>query len=326
MTGTTHPAQGKKRLRPPAPAVFAALLAGLLLAMGMGRHPAGPGAAPADAAPTFADSLAEYRADREARLRNPEGWLTVAGLFWLEPGDNVFGSNPDNAVVLPAGAAPARAGVLRLEDGEVTLRPDPGVDLRIDGEPAGERRLASDATGDPDRVTLGRLTFWVIERGDRIAIRLRDPEAELLENFTGVDFYPPDPSSRVIGWFHSYGEPHRRPMENMVGTIDTVLVPGIVLFTLDGADCSLLPVVDDPADSSFFFVFSDATSGNETYGGGRFLSARLAPRDRVVLDFNRAYNPPCAFNPYTTCPLPLPENRLSVAVRAGEKAYAGHGH
>ncbi len=335
MTGRPVPARGTSRPRRALAALVAFAALTLLPALPgdipqgtSGAWPAllAPAAAAGASAPGFADSLAEYRESRVARLRDPNGWLTIAGLFWLEPGENSFGTDPANTVVLPAGTAPARAGVFVLADGKVTVRPDPGADLRLDGEPVGERTLATDADGSPDRLTLGRLTFWVIARGERFAIRLRDPEAALLKNFAGVDFFPPDPDYQVVGWFHSYGDPQRVPMENMVGTVDTVLVPGIVLFTLDGADCSLVPVVDDPADSNFFFVFSDATSGDETYGAGRFLSATLAPRDRVVLDFNRAYNPPCAFNPYTTCPLPLPENRLPVPVRAGEKAYAGDGH
>ena len=156
---------------------------------------------------------------------------------------------------------------------------------------------------------------------------MRDPQAELRKNFAWLDFYPPDLDYRVEGTFVAATRSRGGcPWRTSVGTVDTVIVPGEAVFTLEGTECVLLPVVDDPADPSFFFVFSDGTNGTETYGAGRFLSATLEPGDRVVLDFNRAYNPPCAFNPYTTCPLPLPENRLAVHVRAGEKAYDGTGH
>ena len=326
MTGIFLSWRGTNRPRRIPTASFllaAALLVLAALSLGCDSASSRKAADPVPAA-TFADSLTEYRAAREERLRDETGWLTIAGLFWLTPGDNPFGTGPDNAVVLPTG--PARAGTFVLADGAVTVRPEPGAGLLLDGAEVGERRLATDAEGEPDQLTLGRLTFWVIQRGDRLAIRLRDPESSLRVNFAGVDFYPPDPAYRVPARFHRYPEPHRVPMENMAGTVDTVIVPGEAVFSLAGEEIALLPVVDDPADSAFFFVFSDATSGDETYGGGRFLSATLGPQDRVVLDFNRAYNPPCAFNPYTTCPLPLPENRLRVSVRAGERAYAGEGH
>jgi uncharacterized protein (DUF1684 family) len=283
--------------------------------------------APGERAPlAYADSIASSREARVARLRSDTGWLTVAGLFWLSPGDNAFGADSSNAIVLPPGSAPPRAGVFRLEaSGQVVLRAEPGAGLRLADTLVAVAALRGDDADEPDVVTLDpRLRFFVIRRGGRPAIRMRDLESSIRTGFRGVDFYPIDPALRIDAEFVPLDPPRRIPVPNIAGYADSMTAPGVLRFALGGAACTLTPVHESPEDSTLFIIFADETTEIETYGGGRFLYAD-PPRDgRVTLDFNRAYNPPCAFTPFTTCPLPPEGNDLPVAVRAGEKKYAGH--
>jgi len=256
-----------------------------------------------------------------------KGWLTVAGFFWLEPGDNPFGAGESNTVVLPEGSAPARAGVFHVTEAgggfEVTVRLEPGVEGTVDDQPFTARMLAPDDPGPADKLQLGRLTLWVLKRDGKPAIRLKDPESSLLEEFTGIQSWDPDPRYRVEGTFSRYDPPHQLLVPNQLGHTDTTLAYGEVRFSWDGSPFSLVPEFEVADDSSLFLVFADATTGDETYGGGRFLYADLQPDGSVVLDFNLAYNPPCSFNPFTTCPLPPESNKLPFPLRAGEKAYRG---
>jgi hypothetical protein len=192
----------------------------------------------------------------------------------------------------------------------------------VDGEPVSTRYLAPDDPGPPDELTLGRLTLWVIVRKNQFGIRLRDPQARLRQEFTGIETYPTDLSYRVTGRWNPFEEPKPVVFSNEAGYTDTTLAYGEAVFELEGRELSLLPQHMAPGDSSLFFVVADRTTGTETYGGGRFLQGVLRPDGSVLLDFNKAYNPPCAFNPWTTCPLPPEENRLPVAIRAGEMDYA----
>jgi uncharacterized protein (DUF1684 family) len=273
----------------------------------------------------YVRSIQEWRAERDARLRSDSGWLTIAGLFWLEPGENTFGTDSADAVVLPAGTAPGRAGTFVLQgegaDARVTVRALPGTNLRIGEVPVQEQTLQTDEDGRADRLTLGRVVMWVIRRGNRYAVRLRDPESPLRKSFQGIDCFPIDPSYRVSGDYAPFAEPRSLPVPNILGYADSSLCYGEVRFSLLEQPCRLIPLTGGPTDSSLFLIFRDETSGKESYGGGRFLSATLRPGGKVELDFNEAYNPPCAFNPYTTCPLPPPGNDLPLAVRAGEMAY-----
>ncbi len=285
---------------------------------------------------TYADSIQAWRDARVKRLTSDTGWLTVAGLYWLSPGENAFGTDSSNAIVLPAGSAPARAGSFRLErvgDRErVVVRAEPGTEIRPAGGAGAagaahsvtERALVADDAGSPDTVRVGRLTFIAIKRGERLAIRMRDTESTMRKGFKGIDFYPIDPSHRVEARFEPFDPPRKIPVLNIAGYADSMAAPGRLRFTVDGVSCTLTPVHEEPSDTLLFIIFSDQTTEVETYGGGRCFYAN-PPRDgRVVLDFNKAYNPPCAFTPFTTCPLPPEGNDLPVAVRAGERKYTGH--
>ncbi len=329
---------------------IAAAIALLALGLMFSTTPNTPTANAADTAPadsaaprTYADSLLDWRTGREDRLRSPTGWLSVAGLFWLSDGDNTFGTASSNAIVLPAGSAAARAGAFWLDAAAaeaaahteapaesdsaprpsfVRVRAEAGVEMRIGDSLVTDRALLSDDSGAPDALTLGRLQLTVIKRGDRFAIRMRDPESAMRREFRGIDYYALDPEYCVEARFTPFGGPPRKiEVPNIAGYADSMIVPGIISFVVNGNHLQLRPVLDAPGDSSFFIIFADATTEIETYGGGRFLYADLRPDNTLTIDFNKAYNPPCAFTTFATCPLPPPQNWMPVAVAAGEKRY-----
>jgi hypothetical protein len=293
---------------------------GLLAAVGCDRRP------PAD--PAYLAELEAWRAERLARLTAEDGWLTLVALAWLEPGDNSFGSAPFNRVVLPGRGVPPVAGTLTLEaDGTVVLRTAPEAGVTVDGQPAGEARLRSDRDGSPQVVAVGPLRIRIIERGGRMAVRARDPGSPARASFPGIEYFPVDPRLRVEGTYEPYAEPHEVRIQSYQGPDQAMLAPGVVRFEIAGEPCALEPLAASREPTGFFFVFRDATAGTETYGAGRFLDADAPDpaTGKVTLDFNRAYNPPCAFTPYATCPLPPPQNVLAVRIEAGEMMRGG-GH
>lgn len=275
--------------------------------------------------PAYAAEIEAAWAEREARLTAEDGWLTLTGLFWLEPGENSLGAAEGVAVRLPDG--PADAGALVLaDDGAVTLRPSPDGGLTVNDAPAVEQVLASDATGRPDVVRSGRAVFYLIERGSRVGVRVKDPEAATRVEFAGLEHFPVDPSFRITAAFEPYPEPREVAIPTVIGEPSMMLAPGLLRFEVDGEQVSLEPYISGPENRDLFLVFRDATSGDTTYGAGRFLNAELVEGSTdVVLDFNLATNPPCAFTPFATCPLPTPENTLFVAIEAGE-LYRGASH
>jgi len=260
---------------------------------------------PLVAAVTYQSEIAEWRQKREAGLRRDGGWLTVTGLFWLHEGSNVFGTGTKSDVVLPAG--PARAGVFELRNGTVTVNTDGRT-----------REVKPDSD---DVVNVGRLRLYVIRRSDKVGIRLKDPQSPYLKDFHGVDAFPPREEYRVTAQF--VPDPKKIPITNILGQTEPEDSPGYAVFRLHGQEYRLRPVLDDPGSPDLFFVFRDQTAGKETYGAGRFLDTDHPKDGKVVLDFNKAYNPPCAFTPYATCPLPPKENRVAARIEAGEKKY-GH--
>jgi uncharacterized protein len=253
----------------------------------------------------YLDEVAKWRTDREASLKAPNGWLSVAGLFWLHAGDNTVGSNPQSDVVLPAGA-PARAGVLSFERGKVTWQ---------------KKVLVSDAAEKPDIVQIGPVSFTIIERGGKTGVRLRDPNAETRAAFTGCKWFPADPAWRVRATWIAYPQPKKIAITNILGMTDEEPSPGYAQFTIKGKTMRLEPVTED---GELFFMFKDATSGKSTYGAGRFLYAPIPKTGEVELDFNKAHNPPCAFTAFATCPLPPKQNVLQTSIEAGEKNYGHH--
>ncbi len=222
---------------------------------------------------------------------------------------------------LAAPGVPARAGTLRVDGAKVLLTPAPGARLTLNGQPlGGPAALQDDLAGKPDLVGAGRLTFHVIRRGERAGVRVKDPESATRRGFKGLDWFPVTPAARVVARFTPFDPPREVEVGSVTGDVSKEKIPGALTFSWNGREQTVLPFADG---DGFFLVFSDATSGIETYGAARFLAA-AAPRDgQVVLDFNQAYNPPCAFTPFATCPLPVRENRLKVRIEAGEKKYKG---
>ncbi len=274
--------------------------------------------------PGFEQDVAQKRAAREAALRQPLGWLSLVGMHWVEPGRHSIGSASGNDIVIAVG--PARLGEVVRDGDTVVLEPAEGALFNVDGGRVdGPVVLVADTQGTATRITFGEGAsgFNLIERGGRYALRVRDADAITRTGFAGLDYYPADPSWRIKARFERHPEGRTIPIANVINQLEDTPNPGVVVFEREGRQYRLEAIIDD--DDSLFLVFADRTSGKETYGAGRFLNAPFPEGDEVVLDFNLAYNPPCAFNEYSTCPLPPPENRLDLAVQAGEKKYRG-GH
>lgn len=296
----------------------ALLLAGL--AACAGEPPPAP-----DAAAHRAEVEA-WRARRDSTLREPEGWLSLVGLYWLQDGDNTFGRAADNDFVYDGEGVPDRLGTFVLDDDGVRFRPAPDADVTLDGDVVPPTPLASDATGEPDVLALGSLRWYVIDRGGRLGIRLKDRDSPVLAGFDGVPNYPIDQAWRLPARFDRHWTGKTIQIPNILGTVSETESPAAVVFELDGETYRLDLWKDSDDLANFFTAFGDATNGGETYGGGRFLWIDAPDDDGwTVVDFNRAYNPPCVFTPFATCPLPPRQNRLEVAVQAGERMW-GEGH
>ena len=292
----------------------------LLLALVIGCS--SPSGEPAD--PAYLQEIEAWHAQRVANLTKPDGWLSLAGRFWLEEGENPFGSAAGLPVRFPEGSCPEQMGVFRLQAGVVSVQILPGVSV-IDADSAlvTEMVLQDDSKGRPTRLSWGTLTWFVIKRGDRYAIRLRDSSHANRKNFQGIERFPVDPAWRLKAKFVPYDPVKRLMIVNVIGQIEEQPSPGALQFSIKGRPYQL-DVLDEGAQSPFFVIIADETSGEESYGGGRFLYvARPDEKGETMIDFNKAYNPPCSFTPYATCPLPPEQNRLPVAVRAGEKRYKG---
>jgi uncharacterized protein (DUF1684 family) len=270
------------------------------------------------APPGYAGSIAAWRVQREAALRKEDGWLTLVGLSWLEEGENRIGSDPSSEVPLPHGSAPRSLGVLTLARGTATFKPAPGAAVRVNGRPA-RTQVLRPQPGTYDVVTSGTVTLFVIKRGDRIGVRVKDSNSPARRNFPGLHFYPIREGYRVAGRFTPHAAPATIMIPNVLGAVEAWPTPGTVTFTLGGRDYTLQPVLDGPDAKELFFIFRDLTTGDGTYPGGRFLYASMPVNGEVLLDFNKAENPPCAFTPYATCPVPPKENALPVRIEAGER-------
>jgi len=283
-------------------------------------------ASPADSLYTI--SVEQWHNSRLASLTSDRGWLTLAGLFWLEPGENRFGSDPSNDMVFPRGMAPF-IGRFYLQHNRVRVSIDAGVEVTHNGVPVSEMELNSDEEGVPSVMTLGSFSWHVIRRGrdpERIGIRLRDRASPRLLHFEGIERFPVDRAWRLQARLERHDPPKTLSIVSATGTVDQEISPGALVFSFQGVEYRLDPI-GQPGDSVFFLIFADRTSGVETYGGGRFLYVDAPDNDSgTFIDFNRAYNPPCAFTPYATCPLPPPQNRLPFRVTAGEKQHHGTGH
>ena len=252
--------------------------------------------------------IAKFRAERETKLKADDGWLTVVGLHWLHEGANTVGSDPKSDAPLPS-SVPSRVGTIALTKGKVHFKPANGVQLK-------EMDLKTDVTPQYDRLTLGRVKFFVIEREDRFGVRVKDNDSEARRKFAGLRWYPVDPAWKIKAKFTP--APHDVFFDTEVGVKEKDQSPGYVSFTRGGKEFKMEPVTED---DHLWFVFRDQTSGKTTYAASRFLYVPMPNDGFVEIDFNKAENPPCVFTDYATCPLPTPQNRLQLAVTAGEQMY-----
>jgi len=277
----------------------------------------------ADAA--YQQSVENWRKGYQASLTSDTGWLTVSGLFWLKEGSNRFGSDPSNEIVLPA-SAPAHAGVFEFHGSKTTARIEPGVVVTLNGRQVQNAELRPDVASE--RLVLGDLTLYVHASGDRLAIRMKDKNSQLRKEFSGLHWFPIDESYRVTARYVPYDAPKQLDSQNVLGDPIKLDIVGYLAFSLHGQDFKV--EVEQNNDGGLFVVFRDLTAGKETYPASRFIDTdppKAAVNGKTVdLDFNKAYNPPCAYNPYTTCPLPVPGNRMKIAIPAGEKIYKEHAH
>lgn len=268
----------------------------------------------------FLSEEAGYREARAKRLLSPNGWLAVAGLTWLHDGPMTIGADPKSDVVLPEGA-PARAGVLDMQSGAVTFTPAKDADVKINDQPAQKAVLRPDADPNPDRLDAGSIAITLIKRNDRIGVRMRDPNAATRKNFKGLNWFPPDASLNITGKWVKYPANHTIRITNILGMTSDEPAPGYAEFEIQGKTLRLTPYAEDGGLS---FMFRDGTSGKSSYPTGRFLDVDMPKGDTIALNFNRAYNPPCAYIAYATCPIAPPENILTTPIEAGEKKYEEH--
>jgi uncharacterized protein len=285
------------------------------------------GAAAAAGQPTggYQKTIAEWRAQEEASLKAEDGWLTVVGLHWLKEGESRVGSNTSFEVPLPK-PAPDRVGTITVRVGKVRFKPAVGVAVSLNGKPAVEAELKSDAEPKYDVLAVGRVKFFIIKREDKFGVRVKDNDSAASKEFSGLRWYPIDVSWRIQAKYVPWDKPHPVTFDTTVGVKERDESPGYVSFQRSGKQFTLEPVVDG---KQLWFVMRDLTSGKTTYAASRFLYTDL-PKDGVrksglvELDFNRAENPPCVFTDFATCPLPPPQNRLPLEVTAGEQMYRGH--
>ncbi len=268
----------------------------------------------------YRDSVLKWRLEREAGLKRPEGWLSLVGLHWLNEGPNVIGTEEGSDVRLPAGSAAPKVGVLQRSGGNVGLAIEPGVAATVDGKPFSAGDLRTDADGGPSKVALGRLSFTVIKRGARYGVRLWDAEAKTRTGFKGLHWFPVNEEFRVKAKFTPHNPPRTMGIVNVLGDVEQTANPGTLTFTVSGKEATLEALA---GGDELFLIFRDLSSGDSTYGAGRFLYADKPVNGETTLDFNKAYNPPCAFTDFATCPLPPPSNHLKVKIEAGEKKYEG---
>jgi len=295
-------------------------------------------AAPVFDAAAHKQEIEKWQSDRLAGLKKEDGWLSLIGLFWLDEGENKFGSDAKNPVVLPKDKAPRVAGSLWLEKGQVRLaaRPESKISIappsgvvvnRADNKPLTSLELKDDNDDNgPTILELGSLLINVIKRGDRVGVRVKDRESQTRREFKGLEYYPIDPRWRIEARFEAYQPPKLIPITNVLSMTEDETSPGALVFDVDGTTYRIDPILEK-GETDLFVIISDGTTAKETYGAGRYLY--VSPPDqsgKVVIDFNKAYSPPCAFTNYATCPLPPAQNRLPFRIEAGEKKYAGTVH
>jgi len=273
---------------------------------------------------SYVKQIRNWHQKRIERLKAADSWLSLAGLYWLKEGANTFGSAPQNDMVFPAGKAPAYIGKIILHQGATSAVIADSVAVTVNGKTEKRITLKNDQQGQPTVMRLGSLSWYVIKRGAQYGLRLKDSENPTLIQFKGIECFPVRRAWRIKAVFRPFPKARTVAVPTVLGTVVNEAAPGVLEFEHQGARYRLV-VLADESDPQFFTIFADSTNGRQTYHAGRFLVIDKPGRNGVTyIDFNKAYNPPCAFTPYATCPLPPKENYLPFAVTAGEKDYGQH--
>jgi uncharacterized protein (DUF1684 family) len=301
--------------------IFAGALAALLLCL---APPGVAGEAPAAALKAEQAEVAQWRAARLQSLTSDTGWLSLVGLLWLRDGENSFGRDDSNALVLKNPSLAGHAGSFVVHNHAVQFIAGAGAGITHRGEPVTQITMDSDARGEPTVVSNGSLRFFVIERAGRLGVRVRDLASPRRLDFRGLDYFPVSTGWNITAHFEPYAPARHIKIINILGMEEEALAPGALVFDKDGQQWRLDAILESPGADHLFVMFQDGTSGHETYGGGRFMQVPLPSGGMARMDFNQAYNPPCALNDFATCPLPPPGNRLQLRIAAGELAYGPH--
>ena len=282
---------------------------------------------PAISAASYNAETEVWRGKRFAAIAGPDGWSTLAGLFWLDSAQYSIGSAPTNTIVLPPDHTPATFGTLLRSDSAYAFRAASGVTVTVDSARVDSVLLANDKSAKPVVLRSGSMTYRVIERGGKLALRVKDTSYVLRTDFKGLEYFPLDTAMRVLAHLVPHATPRTLRIMNVIGQTEEYRSTGTLQFTLRGQPYQLTAAFEGTDTTQYFVIFRDATSRTTTYPAGRFMYATLVDSaGYTILDFNRAFNPPCAFTPFATCPLPPEENVLPLMLTAGEKRYAGpHG-
>lgn len=265
---------------------------------------------------TYQQELISWRASMNESLTKENGWLALAGLFWLAEGKNSFGTAVSNNIILPPGTAPNHVGIFTLQGGEVTLNVTAENQVAVDGAISNQAVLQADTTGAPNPITINNLTMMVIQRGEQFGIRLWDNDRVERQNFNGRIWHPLQEKYRVPATYTQFATPETINLSRSQGDDFDSEMQGTIEFTLEGVPCKLF-AFEQPS-GELFTLFKDSTTGQTAYGAGRYLLTEKVDNGKVVIDFNRAYNPPCSVTAYATCTLPPSQNTLPVAIEAGE--------
>jgi uncharacterized protein (DUF1684 family) len=271
----------------------------------------------------YTEEIKQWQTNRSKQISREDGWLSLAGLFWLEEGINSIGSDPTNVVVLPKGSTPQKAGTITLKNGKLSLISTNPATFKYKDSLITKMNLISDEAGKtkPTILTAGSTSFFAIKRGDKFGIRIKDKNNPALKNFKSLDFYSPNPEWRINGVYKLYTEPKVMEIASVIGTVETDTFRGTLNFQINEKKCNL-DVTSDPVTKELYLMFTDETTGKETYGNGRQLSiSKPDENGNVIIDFNKAINWPCAYTPYATCPIPPKQNHIPVRIEAGEKKY-----
>ena len=276
-----------------------------------------------EADPNYIKEINEWDTKRVSRLKADDGWLNLVGRFWLKQGESTFGSASDNDIIVESSKLPEHIGSFVFEDTIVTFKAKDGVEVLHNGNAVKEIVLIDDQKKDITVLQIGSIKFNLIIRDTLYGIRFRDLNSELVKNFKGIERFPIDESWKINAKFEAYNPAKEIEVPNVLGQISKEKSPGAVVFERNG-NTHKIDAVDEGGDR-LFLIIADQTSGDETYGGGRYVDVEIPGEgSTVLLDFNKAYNPYCAYNTRYSCVIPPEENRLEVRIEAGEKVFETH--